>query len=80
MNKIEKGNHTIWLKIDWCRSNKLNFDYTGDQLDFECGSNLTGFKVLLSIVYIFLPSKWCWIKQMNTEPGESGNGIRRATS
>ena len=28
---ISPGNHTIYLKIDWCRSNKINFNVSENE-------------------------------------------------
>lgn len=64
---ISAGRHTIYLKIDWCRSNKLNFFITdNDTLKFECGNSMTGIKAIFSIFYItFLKNKYLWIREKN---------------
>ncbi len=31
---LEKGDHTIYLKIDWCRSPKLNFSNSDNETIF----------------------------------------------
>ena len=55
--------HHLNLKIDWCRSNIIDFEVNQDAIEFECGSNLRGFKVLLAIFYVlFLRSKYLWLK------------------
>jgi hypothetical protein len=60
------GSHQIWVTIDWCRSPKLDFEYpTGANLNFECGSNLAGFKVFGALAYLFLPHGWCIIRQVS---------------
>ena len=42
---LDAGHHTIYLKIDWCKSNKLEFDVVENEfLEFECGS-LNGIKI-----------------------------------
>ena len=60
-----QGKHELFLKIDWCRSNKIEFESdSSSDIEFECGSNLRGWKILLVYVYItFLPSKYIWLKQ-----------------
>ena len=61
---VAPGKHHLNLKIDWCRSNIVDFEENQDTVEFECGSNLRGFKVLLAIFYIlFLPSKYIWLKR-----------------
>ena len=45
------GKHQLCLKIDWCSSNTIDFEMQGSQVEFECGSSLTGGKVLLALLY-----------------------------
>ena len=61
------GHHAIMLKIDWCRSNEVEFNVGLDEkIYFECGSSLTGWKVLLAIFYlILLPHKYLWLQQVS---------------
>ncbi|MDL5047547.1 hypothetical protein QQ054_16145 [Oscillatoria amoena NRMC-F 0135] len=77
---LTQGSHTIWLKIDWCRSNQIEFEYSGEDILFECGSNLAGLKVILTILYFFMPTKWCWIKQIETEQVSSSNSLQPTAS
>ena len=62
--EVEEGNHNIYLKIDWCRSNEINFYATKDEtIEFECGSSIKGVKSLFAFVYItFLKDKYLWLK------------------
>ncbi len=58
------GRHELFLKIDWCRSNKIEFDSSSEDIEFECGSNLRGWKLILGLVYVFfLPHKYIWLKR-----------------
>ena len=61
---VTPGNHTIYLKIDWCRSNKVDFNISDNEtIEFECGNAMNGWRILLSFIYItFLKSKYLWIK------------------
>jgi hypothetical protein len=62
---IPPGNHQLHLKIDWCRSNIVNFETTGSLVDFECGSNLRGIKLLFAFLYAtFLRSQYLWLKKV----------------
>lgn len=62
--EVPKGVHQLYLKIDWCRSNTVNFDVNDSNINFECGSNLRGFKILLSLFYIiFLRNQYLWLKK-----------------
>jgi hypothetical protein len=48
---ITKGKHELTLKIDWCRSKTISFDKKDEDVEFECGSNLKGLKMLLAFLY-----------------------------
>jgi len=58
------GPHKICVTIDWCSSNELNFIFEGVPIAFSCESNLQGIKIFFAIFYLFMPSKWCLIKQI----------------
>jgi hypothetical protein len=63
---VKPGGHELELTIDWCRSNKLKF-IAGDneELHFKCGNPLTGYRIILSWLYItFLRHKYLWLKQV----------------
>ena len=60
---VAPGKHQLNLKIDWCRSNIVDFEVNQDNVEFECGNNLRGFKVLLAIFYVlFMRSKYIWLE------------------
>ena len=61
---ISPGKHIIYLKVDWCRSNKIDFEVGENELiEFDCGNSMSGWRVLLTIVYItFLKNKYLWLK------------------
>jgi hypothetical protein len=61
---VASGRHQLYLKIDWCRSNIIDFETHGNLVEFECGSNLRGIKTLLSIIYItVLRNQYIWLEQ-----------------
>lgn len=66
--EIPEGKHEIYMKIDWCRSNKLQIDITVDkQLCLFVGSNLRGIKILLAIFFIFFaPHKYLFLRDENS--------------
>ncbi len=61
---LPKGEHTIYLKIDWCRSNKVNFFISEDEvIAFDCGNSLNGWKIFFNMIYItFLKNQYLWLK------------------
>lgn len=64
---ISPGNHLVWLRIDWCGSNKLELlAEEGETIHLNCGSGLRGPKLLLTILYItFLRNKYLWLTHVN---------------
>ncbi|TXL65683.1 hypothetical protein FHP05_06050 [Cerasibacillus terrae] len=64
---INPGLHTLYLQIDWCRSEKLEFESQNNEiLKFKCGG-LSNFKFLTIIWYItFRRNRYLWIKQINS--------------
>lgn len=62
---IGKGNHTIYLKMDWCKSNKINFSILDDEtISFNCGNSMAGWRLLLFPFYAtFLKNKYLFLKQ-----------------
>ncbi|HUU02656.1 MAG TPA: hypothetical protein VM425_14545 [Myxococcota bacterium] len=61
---VPPGKHKLHLKIDWCRSNFVDFETNGNTVEFECGSNLRGSKIFSSIIYVtFLRNKYIWLKK-----------------
>lgn len=60
--EVSQGKHTIYLKIDWCRSNKIDFYILEKQsIEFDCGNCIKGWIILIYIT--FLKNKYLWIKR-----------------
>lgn len=62
--QVEEGEHTLYLKIDWCKSNKVNLNVSKDEeVELECGGSMRGWKLFLALIYTtFLKNKYLWIK------------------
>jgi hypothetical protein len=61
--KVIQGKHRLQLKIDWASSNIVDFEMNDRDLEFQCGSNLRGFKILLAIFYgTIFPNQCIWLK------------------
>ena len=63
--EVTQGKHTIYLKIDWCRSNKVDFYVLENEvIEFDCGNSMSGWRLLLGFIYVtFLKNKYLWIKK-----------------
>ena len=58
------GFHSISVRIDWCETVPIKFEYDGSDTVFRCGSNLRGARVLLAIWYItFWRHDYLWLRQ-----------------
>lgn len=52
---VKPGTHTLCLKIDWCRSRKLQFKSSANKVThFRCSSRGKGAGILLGVFYIFI--------------------------
>lgn len=62
---ISPGSHTIYVKIDWCRSNKIQFNSLENKtVEFECGNSMNRWRQLFSLFYItFFKNNYLWIKE-----------------
>lgn len=62
---IGPGNHTIYLTIDWCKSNKIDFNISENEtIAFECGNSMNGWRIIISLLYVtFLKNKYLWIRR-----------------
>jgi hypothetical protein len=61
---IAPGQHQLSVKIDWCRTDPIEFVAVVDQSSrFQCGSNLRGIRVAFALYYaLFAPKKYLWLK------------------
>jgi hypothetical protein len=64
--EVAPGKHTIYLKIDWCRSNKIDFYISENEtIEFRCGNSMNGWRILFPLIYItFLKNKYLWINRV----------------
>lgn len=63
---VAPGQHEMHLKIDWCRSNSVDFIVDGDLVEFECGSSLRGRKLLLALLYVSVRrSQYIWLRRVD---------------
>ena len=62
------GKHSLVIKIDWCRSNVVEFDCrSGGALSFECGSSMTGMRALLALLYVTIwRHQYLWLRGADT--------------
>lgn len=51
--QIFPRNHKIQLKIDWCKSNEIEFEIKiNESLNFLCGSSAKGWKFFSDFLYL----------------------------
>ena len=70
--EVTPGEHEIYLKIDWCRSNKIHFSLSeNEHLKFKCGCPISGWNLLNPFImpyYIFFnKNKYLYIKRTDIE-------------
>ncbi|WP_223070432.1 hypothetical protein [Paenibacillus caui] len=67
---LEPSEYEIYLKIDWCRSNKYRFTISeNEKIKLECGSLLTGLRIVIPFLIFFYISigknRYLYIKKNN---------------
>jgi len=75
--EVAAGKHELFLAINKYLSNKIDFETDGGLVDFECGCNLRGKKLLLLAppVMMFLPAGYLcpegylWLKETKKDEG-----------
>ena len=62
---VAAGSHTLKLRIDWCGSDELRFEARpAEHIIFECGSNLTGWRILKGVYYVFFRrQQYLWLRR-----------------
>ena len=62
---VSPGMHSLVLRIDWCGSEQVDFEIQlGEYVSFECGSSLTGWRILLVLFYItFGAHQYLWLRR-----------------
>jgi hypothetical protein len=57
---VTPGNHQLYLKIDWCQSNIIEFEMNENVINFECESNLKGktfWVPFIHLIYVIFKRK-----------------------
>jgi hypothetical protein len=63
---ILPGKHELYLRLDWVRSNKVQFSTDGQDIEFECGTNLRGFKIIFAPLYWMLgPTECIYLRDLS---------------
>jgi hypothetical protein len=60
--EVAPGKHQLQMKIDWCYSNMVDFEMGESDIEFQCGSNLRGFKILLALYYLIFSDQYIWLR------------------
>jgi hypothetical protein len=61
---VPPGRHQLYMKLDWCRSSVVDFQTEQHVIQFECGSNVRGWKSLIAFLYVtFLRDQYLWLRR-----------------
>ncbi len=60
------GRHTLQARIDWSRTDLIEFTLNEEPAAFDVFSNVRGMKVLLTIVFALIPGMWIGIRTTDT--------------
>lgn len=61
--ELSPGTHSVYAKIDWCQSpaNTVTVQ-AGETTTLYCGSEITGWKILIAGIYMFMPNKTVYLQ------------------
>ncbi len=64
---VQPGEHELYLKIDWCRSNKIAFTIAyGEPLQFRCCYRGDCTNALQGLYYVFIkPHEFLLLEEVN---------------
>ncbi|WP_310939626.1 hypothetical protein [Clostridium sp. SHJSY1] len=64
--EVSEGKHTLYVKIDWCRSKKVDFEAINNDIEFECGNSIKDFwHGALWMFYITIfKNSYLWLKRL----------------
>jgi hypothetical protein len=61
---VPPGRHQIHLKLNWCRSNVVEFEAKPGVIQFECGTNVRAGKSLTALLYVtFRRDQYLWLRR-----------------
>ena len=61
---VPPGRHQIYMKLDWCRSNVVDFEAKQGVIQCECGSNILGWKSVIAFLYVtLLRDQYLWLER-----------------
>ncbi len=72
--ELPEGQHSVWVKMDWCRSNKMTFTLGANgTVCFECGAVASRKGIFVALLYtFFLSHRLLWLKQVSCQPAGRG--------
>ena len=51
---VGEGNHSVYVKIDWCRSAKLNVEVEDSALEINVGPNFSTVKIVTIFIVLLI--------------------------
>ena len=59
--KLEPGVHTLYLKIDWCKSKVVTLEITDhSNIEVNCGASYDNWTCMF--MWMFKPSNWIYLR------------------
>lgn len=64
-SETQLGILCLQLQIDWCFSNTVEVEYSGELIEFECGNNYQGKRMFFGVLNIIGTSEgeYLWLKR-----------------
>ncbi|CAN5691640.1 hypothetical protein BH10CYA1_BH10CYA1_04290 [soil metagenome] len=62
--ELKPGQHNVFAKIDWCKTAVHTLDIVaGETITLSLGSEIAGWKLMLTIIYLFMPGRMIYLKR-----------------
>ena len=73
--EVDNGSHSVYFKVGWCRSHKLNVDINNSAVALELGCSVKSLGAGVHLIYqMFFKDKYLWIKKLYETPKTQDGG------
>ena len=60
---LPKGKHKMYIKLDWCRSNEIEFEVDEYDICINCGNSLNRIQMFFGLFYVlFKRNKYLYLE------------------